>query len=102
MSLPQEILVVSARVDAAVEQDWNRWYDEVHLPEIVACPGFRSGQRYVAEDRTGARRYIAVYELDHAGALASPEFATRRGWGPFAGKVEFETLRFSRLSQVTK
>ena len=29
-TLPNCLLIVTAEVDAAVEADWNRWYDEVH------------------------------------------------------------------------
>src|SRR5271170_312303 len=31
--LPPCLLIVTAEVDASVEADWNRWYDEVHLPD---------------------------------------------------------------------
>ena len=34
------LLVVSAQVDAAVEKDWNDWYDKVHLPDVAGCPAF--------------------------------------------------------------
>lgn len=102
MSLPQDLLIVNVTVDAAVEADWNRWYDDEHLPEIVDCPGFRSGQRYLAEDRSGARRYVTIYELDGAEALESAEFAARRGWGPFLDKIQFQTLRLSRVAQIVK
>jgi antibiotic biosynthesis monooxygenase (ABM) superfamily enzyme len=102
MSLPEHLLIVAAAIDPGVEAEWNRWYDEVHLPEIVACPGFRSGQRYVAEDRSGAHRYVAIYELDGPDALQSAEFRARRGWGPFGDKVRFETLQYRRRAQVAK
>ena len=70
MGLAKELLVVTATISPAVEADWNRWYNDVHLPEIAACPGFRSAQRCVAEEPQG-RRYIAIYELDGPAALAS-------------------------------
>ena len=50
-------------VPAEIEADWNRWYNEVHLPEITACPGFITSRRYVS-DSGGTRRYVAVYALD--------------------------------------
>jgi hypothetical protein len=85
--LPEHLLIVRAVVPAEIEADWNRWYNEVHLPEITACPGFLSSRRYVS-DSGGMRRYVAVYALAGPEAMASPEFASRRGWGPFAGRVE--------------
>ncbi len=101
MTLPPDLLIVSATIDPQVEDQWNRWYDEEHLPEIVACPGFRSGQRYVATEADGARAYVTIYELDGPEALASAEFAARRGWGPFVDQVRFQTRVYSRIAQVT-
>ena len=97
MSLPVNLLIVNAVVDAAVEDEWNHWYDRQHLPEILGCPGFRSGRRYCARDQDGARRYVAVYELDGPQALDSEMFKARRGWGPFAGQVRFETMLFAAV-----
>lgn len=99
MSLPENLLIVEVKVDPTVEEQWNRWYNDEHLPEIVACPGFRSGQRYVADEGAG-RRYVTIYELDTPAALTSAEFAARRGWGPFVDKVEFKTRRYSRVAQT--
>jgi hypothetical protein len=90
------ILLVEASVPEELEARWNRWYDEVHLPEILACPGFRSGQRYVTE-ADGARRYVALYELDGPKALESADFRARRGWGEFTGSVTFRTSLFTAL-----
>ena len=69
------LLIVTAEVDASVEADWNRWYDDVHLPDALACPGVRAGRRYVSSGeisesdrgqgkRTQARLYTTVYELE--------------------------------------
>lgn len=44
------------------EDDYNKWYDEVHLAEFAALPGVISGRRFkVAGDKPAA--YAAVYEL---------------------------------------
>ena len=45
---PQCLLIVTAYIDPAVEADWNTWYDEVHLPDALACPGVLRGARYMA------------------------------------------------------
>jgi hypothetical protein len=47
------------------------WYDREHIPLRMAAPGFRSAQRY----RDGQTlNYLAVYEMDGADALATPEY----------------------------
>src|SRR5437879_11548179 len=45
---PECLLIVIAEVDAAIEGEWNRWYDTVHLPDALRCPGERRGRRYVS------------------------------------------------------
>lgn len=102
MSLAQDLLIVTATIDPAVEDDWNRWYNDVHLPEIAECPGFRSAQRYVANERDGTRSYVSIYELSSPEAVESAAFGARRGWGPFGDRVRFKTLRFSRIAQIER
>src|SRR3954471_8804755 len=46
--VPECLLIVTAEVDPAVEAEWNRWYDTVHLPDALKCPGVRRGRRYVS------------------------------------------------------
>jgi len=51
---------------AGREDEFNRWYDEIHLPEVLAVPGFVAGQRFAL---TGLRavdrpRYLSVYEIE--------------------------------------
>lgn len=92
------LLVVTSRPEAAIEADWNSWYEEVHLPEIADCPGFGQAARY-RHDAPGERNYLAVYEVDGPEALRSDEFNARRGWGPFTGKVEWTTRLYRRIPE---
>ena len=84
------IMEVRVDIDPAHEEEFNRWYDEVHLPEIIDCPGFRRARRFVAtpiSTQKGAapptftcQKYVAIYEIDSEKALDTPEFQSRRGW----------------------
>ena len=80
--LPNCLLIVTAEVDSEVEAEWSRWYDEVHLPDALACPGVLAGRRYrsvgeIAESDRGERRrsrttlWTTVYELDSPAAVES-------------------------------
>jgi hypothetical protein len=100
--LPQVLLIVTAEVEAAVEEAWNRWYDAVHLPDALKCPGVRRGQRYVSTGeisetiagktvRTPQRIYTTIYELDSPAAVTTPEFQAMRGWYEFAPHVRSRT-----------
>ena len=100
--LPQCLLIVTAEVDAAVEAEWNRWYDTVHVPDVLRCPGVRRGRRYVATgdisestrgktERTARRIYTTIYELDSPAATGTAEFQAMRGWHQFAPHVRSRT-----------
>jgi hypothetical protein len=101
-ALPNCLLIVTAEVDASVEAEWNRWYDQVHLPDALACPGVLSGRRYltsgeISESDRGERRrsssrlYTTVYELQSPAAVQTKEFAAMRGWAQFAPNVRSQT-----------
>lgn len=79
MTLAPVILVTTVDVTPGAEEEFNRWYDEEHLPQVLACPGFLSGQRY--ESVLGEPRYLAIYELESEEALRTPEMQAVRGWG---------------------
>ena len=55
---------------AGREAEFNKWYDEIHIPEVLAVKGFTAAQRYVgttdspAEVPPGPRPYMAVYEIE--------------------------------------
>ena len=79
--LPGCLLIVTVEVDAAIEAEWNRWYDTVHLPDALKCPGVRRGRRYVSAgevsetthgktERQSKRIYTTIYELDRAYGVA--------------------------------
>lgn len=96
--LPDHLMIVSAQVDTSVEADWNRWYDDVHLPEILECPGFLDARRYVSES-DGRRDYIAVYRLASPAAMQGEAFNSRRGWYQFAPYVEANVRLFSAVTK---
>ena len=66
------LLLVMMEIDPAHEDDFNRWYDEEHLPERTSCPGFLSGRRFVSVE--GNPKYLAIYELDDVDVLDSEAY----------------------------
>jgi hypothetical protein len=99
---PPCLLVVTVEVDPAVEADWNTWYDAVHLPDALKCPGFLRGRRYVSSgeisessagktERSARRIYTTIYELASPEAVTTPEFHAMRGWYQFAPHVRSRT-----------
>jgi hypothetical protein len=66
------LLMVWADVPADKEKDFNRWYNEEHLAERLAIPGFLNGARYEAVK--GGPKHLAVYELESPAVLQSAEY----------------------------
>jgi hypothetical protein len=95
------LYAVDVAVDPSVESDWNEWYDSVHLPEILACPGFLRSDRYISEDSDGQHRYLTIYGIEDPTALATPAFVSARGWYQFAADVTFKTRVYRRITEMT-
>jgi len=70
------LLVVVVDVLPEHEDEFNRWYDEEHIPQKRATPGFRSARRFVSHDHPG--RYLAVYEVDDADVVTNPAYMTQQ------------------------
>src|ERR1700756_3784863 len=66
------LLMVWADVPAGSEAEFNRWYNEEHLAERLAIPGFLNGARYEAVK--GGPKHLAVYELESPAVLQSAEY----------------------------
>ena len=57
-------MVVFMEPVAGTEEEFNRWYNEHHLPERVSVPGIHSGRRYQLSEGEGGAKYLAIYELE--------------------------------------
>ena len=66
------LLMVWADVPADKEEEFNRWYNEEHLAERLAVPGFLSAARYEAVK--GSPKHLAYYELESPAVLESPAY----------------------------
>jgi hypothetical protein len=76
---PRSALIVRIKLDGD-EGEFNRWYNEKHIPERLAMKGFLSARRYASAETPG--EYLAVYELE------SPEAATSNDYMQAARALE--------------
>src|SRR5262245_64308577 len=76
------LLMVWADVPKDKEPEFNRWYNEEHIAERLAVPGFLNVARYEAVK--GGPKHLAVYELEGPAVLESPVYkkvqANRTPW----------------------
>jgi len=64
--MPKGILVVSSGpVEAGREAEYNNWYNDVHLVDVLKVAGFTAAARY---KKVGAdddpQPYLAIYEVE--------------------------------------
>jgi hypothetical protein len=95
---PEWLNVVTVDVEAAHADEFSRWYNEVHVPEILGCPGWLANRRYECVD--GEPRFLAIYDLaDPDSPFSSPEWESAVGWDEYAGRIRgFHGFRVYRLT----
>ena len=56
--------------DPSRDEEFNSWYNEVHLPDVLAVDGFVAATRFrvasagVGGDGEVPHRYVALYEIE--------------------------------------
>ena len=51
--------------DPAREEEFNHWYDTVHVPDVLETPGIVRGTRFRNDEPPeGHGKYLAVYEVE--------------------------------------
>jgi hypothetical protein len=52
--------------DKTREEEFCRWYDDVHVPDILVTPGIIEAARYENTDPEGNKRpkYMVIYEIE--------------------------------------
>ena len=52
--------------DPAREKEFNDWYDNMHMTDMMEVPGFIKATRWMSADnkKNEIRKYLALYELE--------------------------------------
>lgn len=69
--------VVETDIKPEAREDFERWYEEEHLPGLAAVPGTVRARRY--QDPEGTPRYYACYDLASRETFGSPPWLAVRG-----------------------
>ena len=68
-ALSKLVYIVTAEPEPAWEAEFNRWYDEEHIPNLLRVPGYLSAARYTAVE--GQPKYMAFWEIESMDAYRS-------------------------------
>jgi hypothetical protein len=75
------------RIDiaAAMEEEFNDWYNTAYIPGFLRVPGCLRARRFIAVD--GLPKYLTVYEFANAGVPDSMEWTTARVANPWSQRM---------------
>jgi hypothetical protein len=64
--MADHLLVAISNAQPGREDEYSKWYETVHMQEVLALPGFVSAQRFAPAQppQDGSARYMAVYEIE--------------------------------------
>ena len=59
------VYVLSLCGDRSRDEEWNEWYDDVHIPDVLAVDGIVSASRWrLVEPTPYGANYLALYDID--------------------------------------
>jgi hypothetical protein len=89
------MLLTWMSVDAAHEDDFNRWFDREHIEERVRIPGFESGTRY--RNRNGTRRYLGLYRTTSVAVFESAPYRNA-----FQHQTDWSVMNLHRMQNAMR
>jgi hypothetical protein len=72
-TIPRGFLAIRSDIEPAAETDYLHWLAREHTIERVSTDGFLAARVFRALD-VPVRRYLILYDLAEAGALAGPDY----------------------------
>ena len=69
------LMMVWVDVPSEREEEFNHWYNEEHLPELLAVPGVLNAARYEAV--MSGPKHLACYELESPSVVETTAFTSR-------------------------
>ena len=91
---PRGLLLVMIEVEPAHEADFNRWYNEEHVPERLSVPGFLNARRFVALE--GEPKYLALYDLESPEVLQTEAYTKLLAGTPWTNATKQHWIRSVR------
>jgi len=70
-----------------LEGRWHAWYNGPKTDEMLAKPGFLSGQRYRAAGMDQAITYLALWVLESPEALKTPAYTAQWGFADWSAHI---------------
>jgi hypothetical protein len=92
-------MVVLSNAQPGRDDEFNKWYDEQHLPDLLAIPGVASGTRFTLRNPEGVPapdfRYLAIYEIDGDPGAVLQEIGVRNQDGRMSMSDALDSEHFN-------
>lgn len=81
------LLLAMMEPPAAMEEEFQDWYDTEHFPEREALKGFLTARRFICVE--GWPRYLTLYDLHDVSVLHGPDYARVAGekYSPWTHRI---------------
>src|SRR5277367_5383815 len=76
------LFIVRSQPHKGQDVEFNRWYREQHVPDLLRVPGIKSARRFevVSQEEGWKGTYLGVYEVEADDiAMVTEEIKRRRG-----------------------
>ena len=88
------------------EDEYNTWYNEIHLPEVLKIGGFQVAQRFALNEHQVQKRqthgYLAVYEIDTDNVAQTLQNLQQATWLNMSDAIDQRHVDISVFSAVTE
>jgi len=90
--MTKRLMVTLTNAAEGRDEEFNDWYDNVHIPDVLTIDGVQSAQRFEVEgdDPAAPHRYLTIYELDREGAAVMGDIIDAMGSGTFTGSESID------------
>lgn len=106
--MAKHVLVVVSNPTPGKEEEYNKWYSEQHLDDVLKVPGFVAAQRFKL-NLDGAQSlpgpYLALYEMetdDPKATFAGLEVASNNGQMPISSALDMVNIVSSVFTPITE
>ena len=98
-------IVKSDAVDGR-EDEYNTWYNDVHLPEVLQIDGFQAAQRFALSEQQVQKKqsygYLAIYEIDTNNIAETLQNLQQATWLNMSNAIDQRYVEISVFSAVTQ
>lgn len=100
------VLVVPSSAKEGRDDDYNEWYNNQHIHDLLAIPGIKSGRRFspaAVSPMPPPANYLAIYEIetdDIGGVMAEMGRRSQAGEMPMTDALDLESAKMWVFEQT--